>query len=52
MDIGKTEGIRGLWRGAVPTMTRAAIVNGAQLGTYSRAKMMWKDTGIDCRNDY
>nr|XP_003706117.1 PREDICTED: mitochondrial 2-oxoglutarate/malate carrier protein-like [Megachile rotundata] len=45
IDIGKTEGIRGLWRGAVPTMARAAIVNGAQLGTYSKAKLMLKDTG-------
>lgn len=27
-------------------MTRAAIVNGTQLGTYSRAKLMLMDTGI------
>lgn len=27
-------------------MTRAMIVNGAQLGTYSRVKIMWKDTGV------
>ncbi|XP_034180272.1 mitochondrial 2-oxoglutarate/malate carrier protein isoform X1 [Osmia lignaria lignaria] len=45
IDIWKTEGTRGLWRGAVPTMTRAAIVNGTQLGTYSRAKLMLIDTG-------
>ncbi|CAL1680227.1 unnamed protein product [Lasius platythorax] len=44
-DIWKTEGFTGLWRGAVPTMGRAAIVNGAQLGTYTRAKMMLQDTG-------
>ncbi|KOC61050.1 Mitochondrial 2-oxoglutarate/malate carrier protein [Habropoda laboriosa] len=46
IDISKAEGIAGLWRGAVPTMTRAAIVNGMQLGTYSRAKLMFKDTGF------
>nr|XP_033186457.1 mitochondrial 2-oxoglutarate/malate carrier protein-like [Bombus vancouverensis nearcticus] len=45
-DIWKTEGVQGLWRGALPTMTRAMIVNGAQLGTYSRVKIMWKDTGL------
>ncbi|CAK9802172.1 Mitochondrial 2-oxoglutarate/malate carrier protein [Anthophora plagiata] len=46
IDIGKSEGITGLWRGAVPTITRAAIVNGVQLGTYSRAKLTLKDTGF------
>ncbi|XP_029677354.1 mitochondrial 2-oxoglutarate/malate carrier protein-like [Formica exsecta] len=44
-DIWKTEGFTGLWRGAVPTMGRAAIVNGAQLGTYTRAKVMLQNTG-------
>ncbi|XP_029173093.1 mitochondrial 2-oxoglutarate/malate carrier protein-like [Nylanderia fulva] len=44
-DVWKTEGFTALWRGAVPTMSRAAIVNGAQLGTYTRAKMMLQDTG-------
>ncbi|XP_072766657.1 mitochondrial 2-oxoglutarate/malate carrier protein [Anoplolepis gracilipes] len=44
-DIWKTEGFIALWRGAVPTMSRAAIVNGAQLGTYTKAKMMLQDTG-------
>ncbi|CAL7933914.1 unnamed protein product [Xylocopa violacea] len=46
IDIWRTEGVTGLWRGAVPTMARAAIVNGAQLGTYSKSKMMLNDTGF------
>ncbi|XP_070169407.1 mitochondrial 2-oxoglutarate/malate carrier protein [Polyergus mexicanus] len=44
-DVWRTEGITGLWRGAVPTMGRAAIVNGAQLGTYTRTKVMLENTG-------
>ncbi|KYN42136.1 Mitochondrial 2-oxoglutarate/malate carrier protein [Trachymyrmex septentrionalis] len=44
-DIWKTEGFFALWRGAVPTMGRAAIVNGAQLGTYTRSKMLLQDAG-------
>ncbi|XP_071640923.1 mitochondrial 2-oxoglutarate/malate carrier protein [Temnothorax longispinosus] len=44
-NIWKTEGFSGLWRGAMPTMGRAAIVNGAQLGTYTKAKMLLRDTG-------
>lgn len=46
MRIVKDEGVRILWSGAIPTMGRAAIVNGAQLGTYSRSKMFLKDTGL------
>ncbi|KAL6423878.1 hypothetical protein ACFW04_010368 [Cataglyphis niger] len=44
-DVRKVEGFTALWKGAVPTMSRAAIVNGAQLGTYSRAKVMLQNTG-------
>ncbi|XP_012531668.2 mitochondrial 2-oxoglutarate/malate carrier protein [Monomorium pharaonis] len=44
-NVWKSEGFSGLWRGAIPTMGRAAIVNGAQLGTYTRAKMLLRDTG-------
>lgn len=36
--IRKEEGVQVLWRGAVPTMGRAMIVNVAQLVTYSEAK--------------
>ncbi|TPP63761.1 MItochondrial Solute Carrier [Fasciola gigantica] len=32
------EGLTVLWRGALPTMGRAAVVNGAQLASYSQAK--------------
>ncbi|XP_026828477.1 mitochondrial 2-oxoglutarate/malate carrier protein [Ooceraea biroi] len=45
LDIWRTEGFFRLWRGAVPTMGRAAVVNGTQLGTYTRAKMILQDTG-------
>lgn len=39
------EGVTTLWRGAVPTMGRAMVVNAAQLATYSQAKQMLLDTG-------
>lgn len=34
--IVKEEGIITLWRGAVPTMGRAMVVNAAQLASYSQ----------------
>jgi hypothetical protein len=36
--IGKEEGIRGLWTGAVPTIFRAMSVNCAQLVSYNETK--------------
>ncbi|KAF6774139.1 hypothetical protein AHF37_06319 [Paragonimus kellicotti] len=33
--IFREEGLTALWRGAIPTMGRAAVVNGAQLASYS-----------------
>ncbi|XP_026748328.2 mitochondrial 2-oxoglutarate/malate carrier protein-like [Galleria mellonella] len=36
--IVREEGVTALWRGAVPTVTRAMVVNAAQLGTYSQAR--------------
>ncbi|XP_031837084.1 mitochondrial 2-oxoglutarate/malate carrier protein [Nomia melanderi] len=45
IGIAKRDGVRALWRGATPTMIRGAVVNGTQLGTYSWAKIMLKDTG-------
>jgi len=36
--IGKEEGIRGLWTGAVPTVCRAMAVNSSQLVSYNEAK--------------
>ncbi|KAM3957922.1 mitochondrial 2-oxoglutarate/malate carrier protein-like [Aphomia sociella] len=36
--IVKEEGTLKLWRGAMPTVGRAMVVNAAQLGTYSQAR--------------
>jgi len=36
--IFKEEGVVTLWRGAIPTMGRAMVVNAAQLASYSQAK--------------
>uniref|UniRef100_A0A2A4K7W7 Mitochondrial 2-oxoglutarate/malate carrier protein n=1 Tax=Heliothis virescens TaxID=7102 RepID=A0A2A4K7W7_HELVI len=36
--ITREEGITTLWRGASATVSRAMVVNGAQLGTYSQAR--------------
>lgn len=43
--IVKEEGLFTLWRGAVPTMGRAMVVNAAQLASYSQAKQMLLETG-------
>lgn len=43
--IVKEEGIATLWRGCVPTMGRAAVVNAAQLASYSQAKQMLVASG-------
>jgi len=42
----KEEGIFTLWRGAIPTMGRAMVVNAAQLATYSQAKQLLVSTGF------
>jgi len=44
--IVREEGIMTLWRGALPTVGRAALLNMAQLGTYSQAKEMILSTGL------
>lgn len=36
--IAQEEGITALWRGVIPTMGRACVVNAAQLASYSQAK--------------
>ncbi|GMR50357.1 hypothetical protein PMAYCL1PPCAC_20552, partial [Pristionchus mayeri] len=36
--IGREEGVATLWRGCIPTVMRAMVVNVAQLATYSQAK--------------
>jgi len=41
----KEEGITTLWRGAIPTMGRAMVVNAAQLASYSQAKQGLVSTG-------
>jgi len=43
--IMKEEGIFALWRGAIPTMGRAMVVNAAQLSSYSQAKEMLLKSG-------
>lgn len=44
--IVREEGVLTLWRGALPTVGRAALLNMAQLGTYSQAKEMILNTGL------
>jgi solute carrier family 25 oxoglutarate transporter 11 len=44
--IIREEGILTLWRGAIPTMGRAMVVNAAQLATYSQAKQILINTGF------
>jgi len=43
--IFREEGISALWRGAIPTMGRAMVVNAAQLASYSQAKEGILSTG-------
>ncbi|KAL0130822.1 hypothetical protein PUN28_002439 [Cardiocondyla obscurior] len=43
--IIREEGLFTLWRGAIPTMGRAMVVNAAQLASYSQAKQALLDTG-------
>ncbi|XP_063895324.1 mitochondrial 2-oxoglutarate/malate carrier protein [Helicoverpa armigera] len=38
--IVREEGVRTLWRGAGATVSRAMVVNGAQLGSYAQAREM------------
>jgi len=44
--IIREEGLFTLWRGAIPTMGRAMVVNAAQLASYSQAKQALLDTGL------
>lgn len=41
----REEGVLTLWRGCIPTMGRAAVVNAAQLSSYSQAKIQLMTTG-------
>lgn len=37
-DVVHNDGVRGLWKGAVPAMARASILTGAQCSTYEEVK--------------
>lgn len=43
--IAREEGILTLWRGCIPTMGRAMVVNAAQLASYSQAKQYLVNSG-------
>ncbi|XP_073989044.1 mitochondrial 2-oxoglutarate/malate carrier protein-like isoform X2 [Rhodnius prolixus] len=43
--IVKEESVVTLWRGAIPTMGRAMVVNAAQLASYSQAKEILTNSG-------
>ncbi|KAH9384667.1 hypothetical protein HPB48_026678 [Haemaphysalis longicornis] len=45
MRITKEEGVLTLWRGCVPTIGRAMVVNAAQLASYSQAKQLLLHSG-------
>lgn len=45
LRITKEEGVLTLWRGCVPTIGRAMVVNAAQLASYSQAKQVLLGTG-------
>ena len=47
--IAREEGVTTLWRGAIPTMGRAMVVNAAQLASYSQAKQSILQSGESCR---
>lgn len=46
MKISRQEGVSNLWRGAIPTMSRSMVVNGAQLASYSQTKEILLETGL------
>lgn len=43
--ITREEGLLVLWRGAIPTIGRAMVVNAAQLASYSQAKQYLLQSG-------
>ncbi|XP_041094226.1 mitochondrial 2-oxoglutarate/malate carrier protein [Polyodon spathula] len=45
LRITREEGVTTLWRGCIPTMARAVVVNAAQLASYSQSKQALLDTG-------
>ncbi|KAJ6654924.1 hypothetical protein lerEdw1_006395 [Lerista edwardsae] len=47
LRITREEGLTTLWRGCVPTMARAVVVNAAQLASYSQSKQFLLDSGSE-----
>ncbi|TFJ98477.1 GATA-type zinc finger protein 1 [Platysternon megacephalum] len=45
LRITREEGVLTLWRGCVPTMARAVVVNAAQLASYSQSKQFLLGSG-------
>jgi len=43
--VVREEGVLTLWRGCLPTVARAMVVNAAQLATYSQAKQILLNSG-------
>eukprot|EP00116_Pleurobrachia_bachei_P010162 sb/3470424/ len=51
LQIYKCEGLKGLYRGAVPNAQRAAVVNGVQIPTYDVTKRNLLSLGLEvCKN--
>lgn len=50
--ITAEKGVAGLWRGTVPAVTRAALVNLGELATYDTAKQLWLESGLVGDNVY
>ena len=48
--ITREEGVAAMWRGAIPTMGRSMVVNGAQLASYSQAKELLLGSGYFADN--
>lgn len=45
IDVGKTEGLAGLYKGWAPTMIRAAVLTGSQVSSYDQIKRMLINNG-------
>ena len=47
-EIGKHEGVKGLYRGVLPNMQRAAVITGVELPVYDSAKNFFVESlGMD-----